>query len=468
VTALLAVLLACAEEPAPLPPCPREDSEAWLPDEDTAVREDHTTLAWASRPGSALEVLPAGEACASGCVDLDGVMDARFVMERGVVHTATARWEGLDAATLEVHADNVNGPVLLESTLIPGHSARHTLVATGAARTFVVTVAGRGTLHDLRLEGPRWRDPGPVTAAPGAVLDFAVLMHIEAEPALVNLERAFRRRAEVVEGISRTLAAHGGRLTLQADASFARGIAAWDDAWVDARRDEGMAFSLHGHSEDAESRSLLADVRDARRRWEDVGVEVRDLNGGFALATWPALASAGVRSLTAWKDRAAQAGLPAVRLQPWRPAPEAVEADAFVRHDAHAPLIYLPGSPTTEPDPLRFAETLPGVIRQAIVHARPDQVNTWYVVIHVDQFGIPFEDDPVAYDRWLAEGGLEDELAPLDALLTTVVDPLLADGSLRWSTPDLARERQETWERACAEAATALSRPPSESRHGGG
>jgi hypothetical protein len=452
VSVLLTLALACAETDPP--PCPRGDSEAWLPEETHAVREDLARLHWGSRPGGAWTLWPEGSpTCAEGCLTMDGVVESRFLMERGVVHQVTARWEGLEAATLEVHGNSANGPLLLQAQLPPGVEVRRPVVATGAARTFVLTLTGRGTVHRLTVEGPRWSDPGRVTAADGAVLDFAVLLHIEAEPALVNLERAFRRRAAVVEGLSRTLDAHGGRLSLQADASFARGIAAWDPGWVQARREEGMGFSLHGHSEDEETRILIGDVKDARRRWADVGVDARDLNGGFALATWPELASAGVRSLTAWKDRSAQEGLPAVRLQPWRPAPEAVDAEDFVRHDPNAPLVYLPGSPSGEPDPLRFAETLPGVVRQAVQHARPGQVNSWYVVLHVDQFGIPFEDDPVAYDSWLAAGGLEDELAPLDALLSEVIDPLVANGSLRWTTPDLLRERQEDWERACAEAA---------------
>ncbi len=449
--ALLLALLACTEDSTDVPRCARPDSPTWSPETADLVRAELDDLNWTERTGSAVD----DDATVAG-VDLAGTMDARLVVERGTAHTVVARWSGASPATVQIRSGTPAGQLLGDLSLAPGAEATATFTPAGGARTVAFVVSGTGTLERFTVSAPGWTNPSPDQPATalvpaGATLHLGVLVHLEAEPRLGNDEAAFRRRAAVLEGLSATLAAHAGALTLQPDASLARGIENFEPDWLDDRRSEGAALSVHAHADEPTSRALLIDVREARQRWSALGLDVRDLNGGFQVAPWKELARAGIRSLTAWKDRDDQAGLSGLTLEPWRPASEVTDAAGFARHDPDAPLVYLPGSPTSESDPLRFDTSLPAVLRQGLLHAQPGHVNTWYVVLHVDQFGLPFLDDDAAMDAWLAAGGLADELAPLDRFLTAEVDPLVEAGVVIWATPDTMREAYEAWEQACAD-----------------
>ncbi len=441
--AALACMLAACDGGGPSDtgvPCARGASPRWVPQTEEGVREDALAATWDG---------PATTATCDGtaCLHVAGRASTSVVVERGVPHRLTVARARGSRVRVEARAGSANGTLLARADLDDTAPAADLAFTPTGARTVVLVVDGvDADLAELELRAEAWTevDPGPLP--PEAALLLGVLVHLEAEPALRNDAAIFQRRADVLAALSGTLARHGARLGIQADQSFAAGVAAHEPGWVRARLDEGAGFSIHVHADSPDTRAFLSDVRTARQAWEAVGVEVADLNGGFQVASWDEVARAGVGSLSAWKDAANQGGLPEVTLQPWRPASYVTDGAAFQVHEASGPLVYLPGSPSTEPDPTRFAEAARRTLSQALAHVVPGHVNTWYLVLHVDNYGRDVA--PSEWDAWRAGGGLDAELAPLDAWLGEVA-ARVDRGEVRWSTPDSMREAYLAWESAC-------------------
>jgi hypothetical protein len=79
-------------------------------------------------------------------------------------------------------------------------------------------------------------------------------------------------------------------------------------------------------------------------------------------------------------------------------------------------------------------------------YADPDRVNTSYLILNAGMFAPSDAKDRASYFR---SGGLDADLAYLDATLTDVVDPLVAGGWLRWSTFPEMGDAFRRWEKGC-------------------
>ncbi len=307
-------------------------------------------------------------------------------------------------------------------------------------------MSGAGAV-ELQITGQQWADMADVVGAAPVLLGF--LMHIEEAPELVTDADNWRRRASVVESLSRTLAAHGAALTLQPGQTFVEGAAVWDPNWFSARAAEGTSWSVHVHNEADGAEALEKAVRTARHDFSDAGLDVRDLNGGFSLGIWNRMAASGMQSVTAFKNPDTQLDLAVPRVQPWRPSEGSGASDeaAFGLHDPHGPVVYLPGSGVREADHTRFGAYAQRHLAQVRAHAVAGFVNTWYFMEHVDGFG-PDVSDP-DFDAYL-EAGLAVDMAEIDAALATVVDPLVSSGQVQYGTPDTMRAAYAAWETDCA------------------
>jgi hypothetical protein len=308
---------------------------------------------------------------------------------------------------------------------------------------------GTATLDGFSLVGTRWaQSPDPPA---GGLVRLGFLFHIEQDINLVVDEATWRRRATVVDALSAALSAHGAALSLQADATFIRGAATWDPGWIEAREAEGMAFSVHVHDESGGETDVEQGLRDGRSALRESNVMPTDLNGGFLTAPWLTARLAGFTSLTAFKDPTTQLGLPRVQIQPWRPADGVGGSDpaAFMVHDPDGPLLYLPGHDIREVDHARFPGSAAQVMSQVLAHARPNYVNTWYFVLHVDGFG-PIGDD-AALDAYLAGDTFQADIAAYDQFLTDTADPLVDQGFLVYDTPAGMEATWEAWLAKCAE-----------------
>jgi hypothetical protein len=112
--------------------------------------------------------------------------------------------------------------------------------------------------------------------------------------------------------------------------------------------------------------------------------------------------------------------------------------------DPESPLIYLPGAPTREEDPTRLAPFWGRVLSQALSQAKPGRVNTWYLLLHVNDFGpLPVED----FDAWLASGAWEEEKAQLAIALQESFAPY--QDRLIPSVPAEMSRDYLAWEESC-------------------
>jgi hypothetical protein len=450
VGALLAGLCGCAETPAAPGACERRDSPRWTPATEEVERYALDDLRWMDADGDTL-VLETDEGGASW-LPVRGTSAARMIVERAVPHRLLLRVSTEAGANVRIRSGSGTGALLAAREIPPGASAPVEIPFVqdaGQRAVLLIVDSPDARVDSFSVRATAWQRVAPTGAVEGAgPLQLGVLVHTEAEPQVYTDPEAFHRRADVITDLAAMLDAHGLPLSVQADMSLARGSMGLAPGWVPALAARGASFSVHTHGEDGGVEELLRVVDAAREAWTDFGVAVSDQNGGFLLAPWKALAGRGIRSLTAWKDPRGQGALPGAAVEPWRPADGATDGTDFVAHDPDGPLVYLPGAPGTDPDPLRIPEGADRMLTQALAHVRAGPPSTWYLVLHVDQFGAMVLDRD--YAGWRARGGLAAELAPLDAWLTDVVDPLVADGRVTYANVDGMRLAYERWERGCA------------------
>jgi hypothetical protein len=330
--------------------------------------------------------------------------------------------EVLDGGVLPASLD-----VLVESSL-PGRQLTLRLSATEGLQVQSASIA-----YEEWVEVP---DEG------NGVLDLAFVVHVESIPAATTDEASWRRAARAFEGLVDTFAAHGAGVTVQADTSLVAGAAVWDLGWLDGLAAKGAGFSVHLHDEEDGEEGLEQAARSARQIWNEAGFPLHGLNGGFQLAAWNLLKRSGYSSLSAFKDPTTQSGLPTAGVLPWRPAEGAGTADVerFLEHDPDGPLVYLAGALEREAAHDRFGEVASRRLSQMLAHTREGEINTTYILSHVDLFG-PVAGDGADLDAYLDGGGFDGDLALYDAWLTERADPLVASGRVRWTTLEEVADR---------------------------
>lgn len=445
--AVAPLLAGCAgrgtvEDSGGLPDCPAPVTAPFTPVWTDELRLDVATAAFDG--ALALTGSDAGVSWSEA-----GSSRAAFWLNRGMTYTVEGQVRGARVELVQSLESGGTSEIAVWQGSADAASpidTTFTVTQNGNAFALVVDADGPGELA-LRITGQQWADVPDVVAAAPVRLGF--LMHVEEAPELVTDEANWRRRAAVIEALSAALAAHGASLTLQPGSTFVEGASTWDPAWFAAREAEGMTWSVHVHNEADGETALEKAVRTSLHDYRDAGLDVRDLNGGFSLGIWQRMAAAGIRSVTAFKNPETQLDLALPLVQPWRPADGtgADDESAFSTHDPDGPVIYLPGSGVREADHARFAAFAQARLSQVRQHARAGFVNTWYLMEHVDGFG-PDVHDP-DFDAYLSDG-LAADIAAIDDGLTTVIDPLVADGQLTYSNPDAMRVAFEDWESGCA------------------
>ena len=446
---MIFLLLACSGETEPST-CEGFEPAPWDPVLEDDLRLTDETAVWEATGGSKLALT--GGDCDGACLRIQGPGGASAYtrVNRMASYRLTGTLTSDAATTLTVRHTATDGATrtVWEGSLDAGTlDIDETFVVDAAGADLDILIATDGTetsLDDLSLVGERW---AAVTDSPAGEVRLGFLVHVEEED-FIGDEENFWRKAKVLEGLSQVMAAHGAKLTIQADTAFIRGATIWDPEWIADRKAEGAGFSVHLHDE-AVGDDLEQAYRDGRVTLDEAGADTTDVNGGFNLAPWLDMYRAGYRSLSAYKNGADQSGLPHVQLEPWRPADGTGTADpeAFMEHDPEGPLVYLPGYDTREADHTRFPEASANVLTQVLAHARPDYVDTWYFVLHVDGFVPRYGDD---IDVYLDED-LATDLAFYDAFLTDTVDPLVDAGSVRYATTLEMFTDWLEWAAPCAE-----------------
>ena len=362
---------------------------------------------------------------------------------------------------------------------------------------FGLSVMPNTTLHidDFSVQVPLWRLPvleGEIRTVGGievpatsvAPFLFTILIHIEDPQELLSDELYFRRKSIIFRELSRVVAEHGGILTIQPELEWADGAERFMPGLLgQLATDYGVVYSTHTHGPaclDPEGtpfgNNACAEHRDWSRELndEDVvryvsdralafgdasGTPVTDHNGQWTWDSFWLLEGAGMATLSAFKDGRVQRSFDTLITNPWRPSqvPANDEPEAYFVHDPAGPLIYVPGvGHTVSKYDDRLLDEAGRFAAQFLARADADRVNTFYLVTHVDHFysldGLtPFE--YIHYDPDTELETLSDEflrhLAFWDDLLETLIDPLVAEGYVRWASLPQMGEAFIRWEDQC-------------------
>lgn len=436
----------------PTPACEQAAWPQWSPTLEAETRFEAETAAWLPVEGGAVHTSTDDETIAADSVAVIGGATSSLILNKVSYNLSGSITATTEARLLVLQTNAAGEPSIAFKTAV--HAGQtvtlaDTFAVTSNTETVTVQVevddGGTASLTGVRIEGTQWAFS---TDTPAAPLALGFLIHIEEQPSLMENQAQWASRARVVEGLSQMLASHGAKLTLQPDATFIAATTKWNPEWVTARAAEGMGWSIHFHETDGGAAGIDNSVRAALAVASQAGLTLTDMNGGFTAAAWETVANDGVESLSAFKNSQTQAELGMATTQPWRPAEGSGDADeaAFETPTADGPVVYLPGTSIRENDHARFANFAERHLSQALAHARPDFVNTWYFIEHVDGFG---PGNPDEFGAYMTNGDFDADLAEIDAFFTETADPLVAAGSLAYATTTEMSAEYLDWEHPC-------------------
>jgi hypothetical protein len=144
---------------------------------------------------------------------------------------------------------------------------------------------------------------------------------------------------------------------------------------------------------------------------------------------------------------------------PWRPTQCSADAEIeeFLTHDPSTDVVYIPGyGQTITRHQERLYARLAPIISQFIRYVDAGRVNTFYVLTHIGTWHAreqSEEDEYVAYDRATGQLTYSDEflqdLRYWDEFLTEVIDPLVEEGYVQWTSLPEMGELFREWEASC-------------------
>ncbi|MGD2148880.1 MAG: hypothetical protein PVH41_19465, partial [Anaerolineae bacterium] len=331
----------------------------------------------------------------------------------------------------------------------------------------------------------------PVPTEPVAPVHFAVLIHIE-DPHSLNTSAAyFSEETARMSELARVLHEHGGFLTIQPEEDWAMASARWHPGLLaELVRDFNVVYSTHTHgphcrddegrlrsSSDCKANSDTAgwdhEPNDKENPWvaeyvgnlkklltDESGTEVTDHNGNWEFGEAGSFSEIPMLTWSAYKSHYTQGTYGVLINNPWRPTECNADRqiERFLTHDPSTDIVYVPGWGQNVARYLdRIQTRMAPLISQFIRHADADRVNTCYIVTHVGSFyPRKSEDVPtyIAFDEASGKPVYSDlflqDLAYWDQMLTELIDPLVAEGYLEWTSLPEMGALYRAWEEACA------------------
>ncbi len=371
-----------------------------------------------------------------------------------------------------------------------------TKAARYALLTFEVGPETTLLIDDVEISLPLWRmanyegqsrSVGGVTVPtePAAVTHFNIVIHIE-DPNQLHTSRAyFEEQSAIFTELARIIHQHGGFMTIQpeqdwpqaAEASFHPGLLA------ELSQNYNVVYSNHTHgpncidpdgvprsandcntnqgwTKNIDNDAIIDYARNMRELFESAsGIPVTDHNGNFDFPASSRFAEAGIKTLSVFKDRTTQSSYDYLYNNPWRPGQVNAlhDVDGFLTHNANTHITYIPGwGQALTRHPQRVSERIQPMLSQFIRFADPERVNSFYVITHVGHFYSRIGDpNYLKYNQ--ASGDVQfsqeflDHLNAWDEMLAEVIDPLVKEGYLRWTSFAEIGALYEAWESACQE-----------------
>jgi hypothetical protein len=367
---------------------------------------------------------------------------------------------------------------------------------TGKAVEYALFVVEAGPhtrldIDDARIEGEQWepvdvcrfeRTVGGIAVPikPVAPFHFNVLIHIEDPNQLITSEEYFRKETAVFTELARILHEHGGFLTIQPEEDWPMGAQKFAPSTLsDLANDYGVVYSTHTHGpscigndgrlwsnrdcstcRDCEQIAMDTDpytpeyVGNLRELLEEVsGTTVSDHNGNWLYANVSALADVGISTWSGFKDGSTQSTFNALFTNPWRPThcSAAETPETFFVHDPTTEVIFIPGwGQAITRHPERLHERLAAMLGQVLRYADANRVNTFYIVTHVSHYAPEgdvdyIEINPATGEMTYGDAFLQD-LAFWEETLSELIDPLVDEGYLQWTSLPEIGELFVKWE----------------------
>lgn len=349
---------------------------------------------------------------------------------------------------------------------------------------YIDDAAVESSIWAMAPQAPRIVGGIPVPSEPVAPLHFTFVIHIEDPEALQLSEEYFQRQTAIMRELARILHEHGGFLTIQPEQDWAQAAEAGfhPGLLAELARDYGVVYSTHTHgpncidpqgiprsASDCSAnpdwdRNLTDDheveyVRNLRDLLAEASaIPVTDHNGNFDFERGDRFSEIPMLTWSVYKNFTNQRTYDRLINNPWRPGLGNANDDVetFLAHHPDTPIIYVPGwgqAITSHPD--RIQEKLEPMLSQFIRFVDPDRVNTFYAITHVGHYYSRTGDqDYIAYDRSTGELAYSAEflehLQYWDDMLTELVDPLVAQGYMQWTSIPEMGELFVEWEQACA------------------
>ena len=367
----------------------------------------------------------------------------------------------------------------------------------GLAYALVAIEVGANTvleIDDAAIEAEHWamapatrcmRRVGeidvPIEAA--APVHFNVLIHIEDPKLITQQEGYFREKTAVFTELARTFSEHGGFLTIQPEEDWPMAALRFAPDTLSMLADEyDVVYSTHTHGpacRDNEGRLRSSQDCNACRScagWDSVendadpttpeyvgdlrdliseisGTEVSDHNGNWHYDNVSRLADEGIRTWSAFKDHNTQATFEELFTNPWRPTlcDAIASPEVFFTHDPSTDVIFVPGwGQAITRNPERIHDRLAAMLSQVLQYADAGRVNAFYIVTHVDHYsataGEPYIEYVDATGELIYHAPFLQDLAYWEETLSELIDPLVAEGYLAWtSLPEIGR-LFESWE----------------------
>ncbi len=347
-----------------------------------------------------------------------------------------------------------------------------TFTGNASEADFQVVVRGPGTVwvDDFSMAA-LWPKRVAIPAKPAAPLYVMVLMHSETPQAYLLSRDYFRADAKKFEEMAKMLHRYGARLTAQPERELWLGARRYDPGFVRRLHTKyGVSFSVHTHGPDPRRhpsvQEVLDYIRTRKRELEALGAgPVTDLNGNFDQPDWDVFADAGIRTMTAYKNRRTQRGQDAMKhyyMHPWRPAGSPYQSEQkWATHRPQCRVIYLPGAGAVHTDcHERFADLMERHLRYALSRVRPDRINVFYYVEHVGRFG-PKRRGVRRQWEYVNSAQFRRDLAMHEKLFREFLAPLAKRGYVRFATPPELGALFERWERNMGLAASRSGKPAS-------
>jgi len=351
-------------------------------------------------------------------------------------------------------------------------------------------------IDDVAISLPIWRmaeyiDQGKIVGGvtvpqqPATSTHFNIVIHIE-DPNLLHSSRAyFEEQTAIFTELAKIIHRHGGFLTIQPEQDWPQAAEEGFHPGLLAELSEefNVLYSNHTHGpncidpegvprsandcnsnpdweNDITNVDIVTYAQNMRQLFEDAsGLSVTDHNGNFDFTQTSRLADAGIKTLSVFKNKNTQSSYGYLYNNPWRPGQVNALQDinGFLNHEPTTQIVYIPGwGQAITRHPQRVSERIRPMLSQFIRFADPQRVNSFYVITHVGHF-YSRTGDPNYMHFNNASGGVEysqeflDHLNAWDQMLTEVIDPLVAEGYLQWSSFSEIGELYEKWELNCAE-----------------